>query len=61
MKDNLIKIFISFVICYMSLILLKHFYHYDGINYLAGALCYSLYEIITVKHEKKRIFDKIQK
>lgn len=61
MKDNFYKICISFIVFFIVVLLLKHFYHYDCINYLAGALCYSLYEIIMVSHEKKRIRNTLQK
>lgn len=61
MKDNLIKLFISFVICYISMLLLKLNNHYDYISFLIGALTYSLYTLILAKYEKKRILNKIQK
>ena len=61
MKDNLIKLFISFVICYISMLLLKINNHFDYISFLTGALTYSLYTLIITKYEKKRILNKIQK
>ena len=61
MKENLIKIFISFVVCFVSVLLLKLNNHYDYISFLIGALTYSLYTLILAKYEKKRILDKIQK
>lgn len=61
MKNNLIKLFISFVVCFTGMLLLKLNNHYDYISFLIGALTYSLYTLILAKYEKKRILNKIQK